>query len=148
MILDRLDQAARYEAVHPLFKQAFDLLRSTDWGREAIGSKTIIPDRLKVIVMDVTGKGRDAARLETHECFIDIQYTVRGAETIGWSHTQDAGAVADAYNDAKDIAFWAGRPSTWLELPAGCFGVFFPEDAHAPVAGAGPARKVVVKVAV
>jgi beta-galactosidase beta subunit len=33
-------------------------------------------------------------------------------------------------------------------VPAGSFAIFFPDDAHAPLATTGEAHKLVVKVAV
>jgi biofilm protein TabA len=35
-----------------------------------------------------------------------------------------------------------------VATPPGTFAIFFPEDAHAPMAGEGLIHKVVVKVAV
>jgi beta-galactosidase beta subunit len=46
------------------------------------------------------------------------------------------------------VGFFYDRPTTWLTLSAGQFAVFFPEDAHAPLAGQGGVHKAVVKVAV
>jgi biofilm protein TabA len=35
-----------------------------------------------------------------------------------------------------------------VTIPQGSFGIFYPEDAHAPMGSDGPLHKVVVKVAV
>jgi beta-galactosidase beta subunit len=40
------------------------------------------------------------------------------------------------------------RPELYFTLPPGCFVVFFPSDAHAPLAGNGKVLKAVVKIAV
>lgn len=40
------------------------------------------------------------------------------------------------------------RPATWLAVSRGVFAVFYPEDAHAPLASLGPIHKAVVKIAV
>jgi len=148
VILDRLDQCSRYETIHPLFAKAFEILRSTDWINEPPGKRAIIPDRLLVIVEDVDGRGRNAARLESHERFLDVQYIVRGEESIGWSHISDAGTPVEVYSAGKDIAFFNGVPQAWISVPPSHFVVFFREDTHAPLAGDGPLRKVIVKVAV
>ena len=148
MILDRLDQASRYEMIHPLFGKGFEILRSTDWMCEPPGVRVVIPDRLTVTVADVEGRGRNAARLENHERFLDIQYVVRGEESIGWSHISDAGTPIEVYNKEKDIVFFNGVPEAWITVPPNHFVIFFREDTHAPLAGDGPLRKVVVKVAV
>lgn len=148
MIVDRIEESARYAATHPLFEQAFKILASTDWLKEPAGNRPIIEGKLSVIVSDYAGRGQDAARLETHRRFIDIQYTVTGTEVIGWAHTRDGGPVSEPYSEQKDIAFQSGRPETWVVLPPGRFAIFFPADAHAPLAGTGSGRKVIVKVAV
>lgn len=148
MILDKLGQASRYESMHPLFAQAFAVLRSTDWAAEPAGRRELVPGRLMAIVADGEGRGPARARLETHEQFIDIQYVVAGEDSIGWSHISDAGLSAESYSAEKDIAFFKGAPRAWITVPPGHFAIFFPEDAHAPLAGHGSLRKVVVKAAV
>ena len=40
------------------------------------------------------------------------------------------------------------RPAAWFPLGRGQFAVFFPDDAHAPLAATGSLHKVVIKVEV
>jgi YhcH/YjgK/YiaL family protein len=94
------------------------------------------------------GRGRDGARLEVHRKYIDIQYTVSGVEVIGWRGLADCSRVAEPFSEERDIGFFAERPDTWLIIPAGHFAIFWPDDAHAPLAGTGHVHKVVMKVAV
>ena len=70
------------------------------------------------------------------------------ADQIGWLPTPECQRVSSPYDAGKDIGFFHDRPPTWLALSPGHFALFFPEDAHAPLAGDGPAHKAVVKVAV
>ncbi len=44
--------------------------------------------------------------------------------------------------------FYADRPLAWIDLPVGKFMIFYPEDAHAPLAATGDNVKAVIKVAV
>ena len=44
--------------------------------------------------------------------------------------------------------FFGDVPSTWIELPIGKFLIFYPNDAHAPLAATGDNVKAVIKVAV
>lgn len=145
MILDRLANGSRYVALHPGFWRAFRFLEQQA-GSLPDGRHAIDADRLFVILGRDAGKGSAAARLEAHRRYIDIQYVIEGTERIGWKPTPEC-TVESAYDPPKDIAFFAGPPHTWLELSAGMFVVFFPEDAHAPLAGQGSVRKAVVKVA-
>jgi beta-galactosidase beta subunit len=47
---------------------------------------------------------------------------------------------------ANDIGFVKDQPTLWIPVPPGSFAVFFPEDGHAPLAGDGPLRKIVLKI--
>lgn len=147
MILKHVDEAERYESINPGFRAAFEFLRRHDLATLAPGRYPIDADRVFAIVDDTVGRGRAAARLEAHRRYIDVQFVVSGTEVIGWAPVARC-TIDTPYDEAKDILFSSDPPVTWLTLPAGTFVVFFPEDAHAPLAGTGPLRKVVIKVAV
>lgn len=148
MILDTLNNASRYAAVHARFPRAFALLANQDLTARPPGRHDVDGDRIYISIDRQDGRGRDGARLEAHRRYIDIQYTIEGAEEIGWMPLAACGPPATGFDDAKDIAFFDARPSTWLAVPAGTFAIFFPDDAHAPLAGRGPLRKAIVKIAV
>jgi biofilm protein TabA len=148
MIVDDLARSARYEGLHPLFGQAFGFLRRPDLAALPDGKHAILDDRLFVLVARGQGRGREQSPLESHRRYIDIQYVVAGSDQIGWLPTPACQRVSDPYYAGKDIGFFFDRPPTWLALSPGQFAIFFPEDAHAPLGGEGPAHKAVVKVAV
>lgn len=148
MILDDLRNADRYASIHPGLPAAFAFLRSArirdlPAGRHAMGGP-----HSYVNVDEVAGRGRPGAVLEAHREFIDVQYTVAGEEEIGWRPTADCREAREAYHPERDIVFYRDTPSCWLAVPPGRFAVFYPEDAHAPLAGMGPLRKIIVKLAV
>lgn len=147
MILDRLENAKKYEALHPKFAKAFDYLRkfSTDI---APGRYELDGDKLYVNVMDIQNHGRETAKLEAHKKYIDIQYIFSGDEEMGWKDTALCGSVSTAYDDKADYALYTDSADSWFAVPAGAFTIFFPEDAHAPSIGSGTVRKAVVKVLV
>ncbi len=151
MILARLEEAQQYSRLHPGFDAAFDLLRSTPFDEIKPGRHEVIGDALLLIVENVAGKGHDAARLEAHRKYIDVQYVIPGKPTaneeFGWRPTA-ACAQPGKFDEAKDIGYFDDKPELWFALPPGHFVVFFPGDAHAPLAGSGEVRKAVVKVAV
>jgi beta-galactosidase beta subunit len=124
-------------------------------------------ERLFAIVASETAKGREGATLEVHRRYIDIQVclpsfspsaptdrlqrdqTLQSAsEQIGWRPLADCHSPEADYNDARDIQFFLDRPEIWLTLPTGMFAIFYPDDAHAPLAGEDLVSKAVVKVAV
>ena len=51
-------------------------------------------------------------------------------------------------NTQKDVMFYDDEPSTYFTLGEGEIGIFFPQDAHAPLVGDGRVKKAVVKVKV
>jgi|GEM_PF-29369 len=146
MILKNVDEAKRYEAINPRFHAAFEFLRRNDLSALAPGRYAIDGDRVFANVDDTVGRGRAAARLEAHRRYIDVQFVVSGTDVIGWAPLGRC-TIDTPYDEARDILFSSDPPVTWLTVPAGTFVVFFPEDAHAPLAGTGPLRKVVIKVA-
>jgi len=146
MILSTLSQADRYAALHPLFPRAFDYIRNTDLLALAPGRYPIVGEQLFVIVENIAGRAREAAKLECHRRYIDIQLVLEGTDEMGWK------ALADCRNPASDyktdIRFFHDAPASWIAVPPGAFCIFFPEDTHAPLVSNGNIRKVIFKVAV
>lgn len=154
MILDRLENCERYASLHSRFAAAFEWLRSRIEGPPAEGRHELDGDRLFVLVARDEGRSPSGAKLEAHRRYIDIQLTLPnstsdpGSEVIGWRALSDCRELEVSYDERRDIMFFADAPTTWLTLPAGTFAVFYPDDAHAPLAGQGPVLKAVVKIAV
>jgi len=157
MILDKLQTAHRYVSLHPAFARAFDYLRNANWAQLMTASRgaahhstrhSIDGDRMYVSIDAAEGRGREGARLEAHRHYIDIQFTVDGHEEIGWKPLADCVGTSGAYDGAKDVIFFSDRPDSWLALPAGHFAIFFPDDAHAPLAGRGTLTKAILKIAI
>ena len=157
MILDRLQTADRYASLHPAFARAFAYLRDANWAQLMTATQraahhstrhSLDGDRMYVSIDAVEGRGREGARLEAHRRYIDIQFTIDGHEEIGWKPLSDCVVTSAAYDGAKDVMFFSDRPDSWLSLPAGHFAIFFPDDAHAPLAGSGTLTKAIVKIAI
>ena len=148
MVLDILGCADRYSALHRRFPRAFRFLADTDLEALPTGRTDIVGDDMFVILDRKDGRGRDEARLEAHRRYIDIQYTVRGEEEIGWTPLSTCVGADAEFDTGKDIVFFRDLPSAWLRVPRGTFAIFFPEDAHAPLAGRGALVKAIVKIAV
>jgi biofilm protein TabA len=147
VILDVIDQHARYQALHPLFARAFQYLRDTDLRSVPPGRYELDGDLLHVSVDQVEGRGRERARLEAHRRYIDIQVAIDGAETIGWRPLSGC-RRALPFDESRDIGFFEDAPQSWLALRPGEFAIFFPDDAHAPLADTGAVKKAIVKVLV
>jgi len=147
VILDVLSSSARYEGLGPRFARAFQWLRSVDPSTLPDGKTAIDGDDVFVLAQRRMTKKLDLVKWEAHRKFADIQYIVEGQEAMFWealSRTEPG-----EYLEEKD--FLALETESWvdLEVPAGQFAVFFPEDAHRPgilIPGADPVFKLVVKV--
>lgn len=148
MILDRLTNGHRYSAMHPGFAAAFERLTDPGTALLPVGRHAIDGERLAIIIGRDPGRGREGARLEAHRRFIDIQLTLAGDEEIGWLPLAECGEPDEPFSLERDIAFYGARSETWLAMPPGTFAIFFPSDAHAPLAGRGELVKAVAKVAV
>lgn len=148
MILDILAQRDRYIHLHPAFGRAFDFVARRDLASLAPGRHLLDGDSLYVSIDQAEGRGRLGARLESHRRYIDIQLTIDGDEEIGWRPLATCLAPAAPFDESRDICFYDDRPDSWLALPRGRFAIFFPDDAHAPLAGTGLLKKAIVKIAV
>ena len=147
MIIGSLTQTKRFEILHPDFKKVFEYVRSGNWQQVTAGKIILEEDKIWVNVDEVTGKSREAAKLEAHNRFIDIQIPLLQEETFGW---EERGRLAmeeeEGYQVQNDILFYQERLALYFTLPVGDFVIFFPEDAHAPCIGNGKMKKMVVKV--
>lgn len=148
MILGRLAQADLYARLHPGLDRAFDFLRQPNLEALAPGRHDIDGDRVYAMVQRVPGRGRDKAVLETHRKYIDVQFVVTNSECMGWKLASYCRSPQADYDAEKDFQLFSDSPDTWFDVPPGAYVVFFPDDAHAPLAGEAEVLKVVVKVAI
>jgi YhcH/YjgK/YiaL family protein len=147
MIIDTIQNASKYYNVHPLFEQAFHWIKATDLANAEVGT-TPIAEGLKAIISDGQGKTKEDSlkKFECHDKNIDIQLCIKGKEAIGWKPREKCVIPNGDYNPEKDVRFFNDAPDMFFELSDGQFGIFFPEDVHAPMIGEGMVKKLVVKV--
>ncbi len=148
MIIDRLENSTKYETLNPLFKKAFDYLKTLDFSKIETGKTILEGDDLFVLVSNSTLKTKENAKLEIHNNYIDIQMPVSKAEGFGWIATSELKSASAPFNTEKDIQFYEDIPKTYFNIEPGNFAVFFPEDGHAPCIGEDSILKIVVKVKV
>lgn len=146
MILDSLSNSARYEGLHPAFKQAFDFIKSTDFSKLEPGKIELNGVDLFVNFDEPIGKKADEASLEAHRKYIDIQVPFSAIETMGWRSLGELKEPKSEYNAEKDIIFFHDKATSYITVYPGQFVIFFPEDAHQPGIAEGVFRKIVVKV--
>jgi len=148
MILDVLENAHRYVALHKGFVQAFEFLRRPDLQELPADTYEIDGDRVYAMVAKETGRKKEDALLEVHERYIDIQLVLAGTDTMGWRAKSLCQQPAGEYAPETDLQFFTDGPDVWLPTHSGAFAIFFPEDAHMPLISSGQIHKVVVKIAV
>jgi YhcH/YjgK/YiaL family protein len=148
VIIDTLSNADKYFCLNPRFAAAFRYLKNPAAGGIDSARDEIEGDKLIALVSRKIGKQRNEAKLEVHRKYIDIQFVLQGIDTMGWKPASDCSEVLSAYDEVKDIGFFADEPSMWCPVHAGAYAIFFPEDAHAPMVSSEEIHKIVLKVAV
>ncbi len=146
MIIDKLCQAAQYEVLHPMFKEAFEFLKTA---AEKPDGRHELSGDMYVNMMSVRTHPAGAADLEAHRSYIDIQYIMGGHSACGWAQTDEA-EVSVEYDAEKDCGFYRGERSL-MPVSSGMFYILYPHDAHEPHVTDGEAssyRVAVVKVPV
>jgi len=146
MIHDLLENSTNYECLHPLFKQAFDFLKTADLSDLPLGITELDGKNLFINVQEVEGKTPDVARMETHDQYIDIQVPVSGTEFMGWMARKNLKQATGEYNAEKDVCFYADNAEYMIKAQPSEFVIFFPEDGHQPGIGDGKWKKIIVKV--
>lgn len=146
MIIDTMDDLAKYEAINPLFKDVVAFINENDLNALEPGKHPIKGGDLFVNIAVAKGKAPDEAVIETHRNMIDIQIPLDTAETYGY--TPLCRLPEAEYNAEKDITKYPGlMAESFVECQPGMFAVFFPQDGHAPCISMAPEiRKAIFKV--
>ena len=150
MIADRLENAKLYAALSPRIGKAFAHLARLAAAVPADGKLELEGKDIYAIVQSYDTKPAAEKKWEAHRNYLDIQYVAEGRELMGWA---PAGKLAPAgdYNPEKDVVNFKEYAGTPVQVEAGCFALFFPEDGHQPGVQWGASarvRKIVVKVRV
>ena len=150
MILDRLENAGRHDALGADVALAFDYLRRTDFSQLPEGRYELDGDRVYAMVQRYQPKPLAEALWEAHRRYLDVQYLAEGSERMGCAPLDDELPVQQNYDPQKDAALYHADGEFFV-IHAGSFAIFTPHDVHAPglaVDGSdvsGRVCKVVVK---
>lgn len=148
MMIDRMENAARYAFLGRRLSSALEFLRATDFSTTAPGRYELDGDQLYYLVQEYLPKPVSAGKAEAHRRYIDIQFVLRGEEFIGYADLSQLQAME--YLAEKDFLAVEGKMDL-VRVPAGSFMLLFPNDAHMPglsTGAEGVVRKVVVKAKV
>jgi biofilm protein TabA len=147
MILDSLSSLEVYSGLNIRSSEISEYLKSID-PQAFSGKKEITGKDLFATAVVSNGKGKEGASLEIHRRYIDLHYVIDGIDTIGWKPLCKCSKARSTFDSEKDILFYDDKPEEWFNVLPGNFAVFFPGDAHAPLAGIGKVHKIIFKILV
>ena len=125
MIICPWKDIKKYAPLLPGIEEAFDAINAL----ENFEPNTYqLPGGNRFFVVAGTTIAPDVA--EAHRKYMDIQYIVKGKETMGWADLADC-QPATEFSEEKDIGMYSGD-FTFHTIPEGICYVVFPEDAHMP----------------
>ncbi len=148
MILDVLENNARYSKLHPGFAKAFAFLESAQKELPPVGRYDLDGDAVYALVQQYDTIPAEDTKWEAHRKYIDIQFIHSGSEIISWDTIGNL-PEGEEYNETKDAYLYKAAGKSPLELEAGSFAIFYPEDLHRPKElchAACPVTKIVIKV--
>jgi YhcH/YjgK/YiaL family protein len=149
MILDQIDNAARYHRVGQSLAEGLALLADEQVTTAGPGRYSVRGDELFYVIEEYRTKPVAEGRFEVHRRYLDIQAVLVGAECIGY--TAPLGLIeTEPYNSSRDIAFYQRPPKySRLIITPGVFAVFWPGQPHMPalaIEAAAAVKKIVVKI--
>jgi YhcH/YjgK/YiaL family protein len=148
MIIDTLDNSYRYDKLNKNFGLAFKFLKQKKLKNYLPGRYDIKKEDVYAFVSEGKGKGKNKVCLEAHRKYIDIQMCVKGEDSIGYKPLSECKKSNKIYDSKKDCGLFNDKIKSWLKLQGDSFMIFFPTDAHAPMAAKNWLKKIVVKVRV
>lgn len=146
MVISNLNDSKRIESLHPLFKAAFDYIKSHDLLNMPLGRIELDGNRLFINNAESELVEKDRQIIEVHRKYIDIHVPLDGVETIGWKSLADLSVVEKTYDANADFGTYSEQASAYVTLRPGQFLIAWPEDGHAPIIGEGTLRKAIVKI--
>ncbi len=147
MIFDTIENVKNYKGLGRVYT-ALEFLSKTDFSKVPLGRYDLDGDNLYYMVQEYETDGEKEIA-EAHKKYIDIQFMLDGAETVGVAPIDCPKTEVEAKPE-NDVWFYQCKTEP-LTLRSGSFMVLYPNDIHMPGVAIGtPAacRKIVVKVKV
>ncbi len=133
MILDKLENAARYAAIHEGILKAVEAAKKLSADNYTPGRVEIDGENVYLNCAEYDTHGKAGALTEAHRAYLDVMVMIDGCETVYVKRTDALKNVTKPY-DASIEALLADTDEdvSAVRLTVGDFLVLFPEDAHAP----------------
>ena len=132
MIKDHINNAHRYDDLHPNFRSVLEILQSLNLNALQPGHIELDGKYVYININETNSKTKEEALLESHRQYIDIQMPLTDTETFGIKQTSECTKPIEEFDTERDIIFYEDTPNEYITLNKGEFVIFFPEDAHAP----------------
>lgn len=147
MILDHIDNAAIYAGILPGLKRAVKFIKENE-ASIAPGKYILDEDRLFVMLVETDLKTPEAAALEVHNRYVDVQVVLseQCQESYGWAQRSLCTAPRGEFDPEGDFLLFDDAPEKIITLQHHEMIIFFPSDSHAPLIGQGKIRKAIIKI--
>ena len=127
MIVCPWKDLGRYAPILPGLEEAMKAVAElTDFSPRTVP----LSDGNRFFICEGTTKDASASQVEAHRNYLDIQYILKGEETVGWAPVESLEVVQE-YNPDKDISKHTGHVD-YMRISEGYCYVAFPEDGHMP----------------
>ncbi len=149
MIIGKITDLKKYEALSEHFKTAIDYLLGQDLLSLENGKYPIDGENVYLIRDSYEPREQEVCFFESHMLYADLQVVLKGKEGFGYIHKdQPSVQVTEAYNPEKDMAKYEANPELIYNLEAGSFAIVFPEDLHMVKVKVEPSfvEKIVLKI--
>lgn len=147
MIFDKINNIELYKGLSEDIHLGLEFLKNAKLDIET-GVHELSP-RVKALVSEYKTKEVNEYGFEAHKKFIDIQYLLKGTETICCLPIEQLKEIKP-YSEENDAAFYTAKTNPIeMTLGNGFFAIFYPQDGHMPqlcVNEPTDVKKVVVKV--
>ena len=148
MIVDNIKNRAIYETCTKGLKEGFDFILKAVAEGLPLGKYEIEGENIYAIVQEYNTKPIEECKYEAHRKYIDIQYVVKGKETITTAYLENC-KTSCQYNAEKDVEFFEiPKNVSELFLNSGDFAIFFPQDVHCPQVSPDGKNEVLSKIVV
>ena len=149
MIKDHINNAHKYDDLHPNFWSVMEILQSLNLDALQPGHIELDGKYVYININETQSKSETEAKLESHRKYIDIQMPLSGSETFGVGPTSECVKPIGEFDTERDIIFYEDTPTEYITLNKGEFVIFFPDDAHAPCINTTDNHlKLIVKISV
>ena len=133
MILDKLENVARYAAINEGIVKAVEAVKALRADTYQRGRADVDGDNVYLNCAEYDTHEKVGALTEAHRAYLDVMVMIEGCETVYIKRTDALANVTQPY-DASIDALLADTDEdvTAVRLVKGDFLLLFPDDAHAP----------------